>query len=208
MPKIKLNFRNLSIPEKVARARQVVTALTGNSNFSAPHPTLAEVTAATAALEEAANAAQAARLEAKGRTAAQGEREDELTQLMTQLAAHVESVAGGDEAKIMSAGLETRSERTTDSTAPAAPETLTATTGNHEGEIELSWDAVRGARSYVIERSTNPQEASSWAQAGVAPRSSFIVEGLESGTRYYFRVAAVTLNGQSPWSNQAVKVAP
>ena len=153
-------------------------------------------------------AAQAARFEAKRRTAAQGASENALHQLVTQLVAHVESVAGGDEAKITSAGLDMRSAATTDSTAPAAPETLTATTGNQEGEVELSWDAVRGARSYVVERTTNPQEASSWTQAGVSPRSSLIVEGLDSGTRYYFRVASITLNGQSPWSNQAVKVAP
>ena len=208
MPKIKLNFHSLTIPEKIARAQQVVAALTGNTNFPTPHPTLAEVTAAADALEAAANAAQAARLEARRRTAARDVKENDLTQLITQLGAYVESVAGGDEAIIMSAGLEMRSDRTTDSTAPTAPETLTATTGNHDGEIELSWDAVRGARSYVVERTTNPQEASSWTQAGVSPRSSLIVEGLDSGTRYYFRVAAVTLNGQSPWSNHAVKVAP
>jgi len=207
MPKVKLNLRNLTIPEKVARAQQIVAALTGNSNFPTPHPALAEVTAAAGALETAANAAQAARLEARRRTAARDVKEDELTQLITQLGGYVESVAGGDEALIMSAGLEMRSERTTDSNAPTAPETLTATTGNHEGEVELSWDTVRGARSYVVERSTDPQ-AASWTQAGVSPRSSLIVEGLESGKRYYFRVAAITLNGQSPWSNHAVKVAP
>jgi len=207
MPKVKLNFRNLSVPEKIARAQQIVAALTGNSNFTTPHPTLAEVTAAASALETASNAAQAARLEARRRTAARGVKEDDLTQLITQLGGYVESVAGGDEAMIMSAGLEMRSAAAADSSAPTAPETLTATTGNHEGEIELSWDAVRNARSYVVERTTDPQTGP-WTQAGVSPRSSLIVEGLDSGKRYYFRVAAVTLNGQSPWSNHAVKVAP
>jgi hypothetical protein len=208
MPRLKLNFRRLAIPEKIARAQQIVAALTGNANFPTPHPTLAAVTAAINELETAANAAQAARLEARRRTAAQVNKEADLDQLMTQLGAYVESVAGEDEGLILSAGLEMRSAAGPDGTAPAAPETLTATTGNHEGEIELSWDAVRGARSYVVERTTNPQEASSWVQAGVAPRSSLVVEGLDSGTRYHFRVASVTLNGQSPWSNHAVKVAP
>jgi hypothetical protein len=208
MPKVKLNFRRLSIPEKIARAHQVVAALTGNSNFPTPHPTLAELTAAAGALETASNTAQAARREAKRHTAAMGHKEDDLDQLMTQLGAYVESVAGDDEAMIMSAGLETRSAAAPDSSAPEAPETLTATTGNHEGEIELSWDTVRGARSYIVERTTDPQTAASWIQAGVSPRSSLIIEGLDSGKRYHFRVAAVTLNGQSPWSNQAVKVAP
>lgn len=207
MPKVKLNFRSLTIPEKIARAQQIVAALTGNLNFPTPHPTLAEVTAAAAALGAASAAAQAARLEARRRTAAQANREADLDQLITQLGGYVESVAGGDETLILSAGLETRSAAAPDSNAPTAPETLTATTGNHEGEIELSWDSVRGARSYVVERSADPQ-AGPWTQAGVAPRSSLIVEGLDSGTRYYFRVAAVTLNGQSPWSNHAVKVAP
>src|SRR4051812_39388456 len=32
MPKIKLNFGRLTIPEKIARTRQVVAALTGNAN--------------------------------------------------------------------------------------------------------------------------------------------------------------------------------
>lgn len=207
MPKVKLNLRNLTTPEKIARAQQIVAALTGNADFPTPHPPLAEVTAAAGALEVAANAAQAARLEAKRRTAARDAKEDDLTRLVTQLGAYVESVAGDDEARIMSAGLEMRSARTTDSSAPTAPETLTATTGNHEGEVELSWDTVRGARSYVVERSTDPQ-AASWTPSGVSPRSSLIVEGLDSGKRYYFRVAAITLNGQSPWSNHAVKVAP
>lgn len=62
--------------------------------------------------------------------------------------------------------------------------------------------------SYVVERTTDSQAATSWTQAGVSPRSSLILEGLDSGKRYHFRVAAVTLNGQSPWSNHAVKVAP
>jgi hypothetical protein len=207
MPRVKLNFRRLPIPEKIARAQQIVAALTGNTNFPTPHPALADVTAAAATLETADDDAQAARREARRLTGERDRQEHKLTQLNTQLGAHVESVAGDDEAKIMSAGLETRSDRTTNTSAPEAPETLTATTGNHDGEIELSWDTVRGARSYVVERATDPH-AGPWTQAGVAPRSSLILEGLDSGTRYYFRVAAITLNGQSPWSNHAVKVAP
>ena len=207
MPKFKLNLRNLSVTEKIARAQQIVAALTGNSNFPTPHPTLAEVMAAADALETAANAAQAVRLEARRSTATRDRKEDDLTQLLTQLGSYVESVSGGDESLILSAGLELRSDRTPDTSTPTAPETLTATTGDHEAEIELSWDAVRGARSYVVERSTDPQ-AGPWTQVGITPRSSLILEGLDSGTRYYFRVAAITLNGQSPWSNHAVKVAP
>lgn len=94
--------------------------------------------------------------------------------------------------------------------APAngEPEPLTAETGNHDGEINLSWATVRGARSYVVEHCLDGAADAVWTHAGVTPRPSLYIEGLSSGTRYRFRVAAITLGGQSPWSNHAVKTAP
>lgn len=210
MPRIKLNLRSLSIPEKVARAQQLVTALTGNTNFNSPHPPLAQVTDAIEELEAASNAAQAARQEAKARTAAQNAKEETLDQMLTQLVAHVESVAGNDDELIMSAGLDVRGTPGPGRTlsTPSASPSLTATVGDHDGEIDLSWDTVRGARSYTIERSPDPPGESTWAHSGISTRSRTTVEGLHSGTRYWFRVAAVTASGQGPWSNPVVKIAP
>jgi hypothetical protein len=197
----------LTIPEKITRAQQIVAALTGNPNFTAPHPTLAEVTTAINELEAAANAAQAARYEARARTAAQSLKEEALVRIMSQLVAHVASVAGDDPDKVLSAGLDVRAASSTPS-APTTPPVLTATTGDHEGEIDLSWDTIRNARSYTIERSADPPTTDSWTHAEISIRSSITLEGLTSGTRYWFRVAAVTTNGQSPWSNPAMKIAP
>jgi hypothetical protein len=208
MSKIKLNLRSLSIPEKIARAQQIVAALTGNPNFAAPHPPLAQVTAAIEALEAASNAAQAARQEAKAKTAEQNASEEELDRVVTQLVSHVESIAGGDEKVIRSAGLDVRAASASASSSPPAPPALTATVGDHDGEINLSWETVRGARSYTIERSPDPPTESTWVHAGLSTRSKTTIEGLTSGTRYWFRVAALTNNGQTPWSNPAMKIAP
>jgi hypothetical protein len=193
MARIKLNLKHLSIPAKIARAQQIVAALTGNTNFTTPHPPLAQVTAVINELE--------------ARTAEQIAKEDALDRIMTQLVAHVESVAGDNDQLIMSAGLDLRAAASTPP-APSTPPTLTATTGDHEGEIDLSWDTIRNARSYTIERSADPPTDSSWTHAGVSTRSSTTIEGLASGTRYWFHVAAITNNGQSPWSNPAMKIAP
>jgi hypothetical protein len=38
MPKIKLNLRSLTVPEKSARAREIVAASTGYPDLNAPHP--------------------------------------------------------------------------------------------------------------------------------------------------------------------------
>jgi len=208
MARVRLNIRNLPIPEKIARSQQIVTALTGNSNFMTPQPPLAQITAAINDLETAYNAAQAARQEAKARTAAQNTKEEAHDRIMTQLAAYVESVAGDDQEIIMSAGLDVRAASAPASSTPSTPLGLTATVGDREGEIDLSWDTVRSARSYVIERSADPPTETSWTHAGVSTRSQATIDGLTSGTRYWFRVSVLTTTGQSGWSNPAMKIAP
>lgn len=208
MARVKLNLKSLSIPEKTARAQQIVAALTGNPHFPAPHPTLAEITTSINELEAAANAAHAGRLEAKRLTAAQSLKEEAFDRLMSQLAAHVQSVAGDDEEIILSAGLELRGANAPASGELMGPETLTAEVGHHDGIVNLGWATVRGARAYVVEYCLEGAADAAWTHAGVTPRPLMNVEGLTSGARYRFRVAAVTLRGQTPWSNHAVKTAP
>ncbi len=85
---------------------------------------------------------------------------------------------------------------------------MDVTIGNHEGELDLSWDAVSGARSYLIQKRTDPNTPSSWTHAGTSTKSSITISGLTSGTRYWFRVSAVGAAGQSGWSDPATKIAP
>lgn len=119
----------------------------------------------------------------------------------------VESVAGDDETMIMSAGMDVHSAPTATTTDLAAPESFTATAGDRDGEIDLHWDKVNKARSYVIERSPDPPTATSWSHAAVATKSQATIGGLTTGTKDWSRVAAVGPNGQGPWSDPATKVA-
>jgi|GEM_PF-3158351 len=43
MPKIKLNLSALTVPEKIAKAQQIVTKMTGNVHFPTPTPNLTSV---------------------------------------------------------------------------------------------------------------------------------------------------------------------
>jgi len=208
MPRIKLNFIQLTIPDKLAKARQIVTSLTGNAAFTTPTPGLRVVTAAIDALDTAHAEAQAARQAAKTKTSAQNEKETALDKIMSQVAAYVESVAGDNEELVRSAGMDTRATAGSSTERPATPAALSATAGDHEGEVDLSWEPVTGARSYVIEKSGDPPTATSWSHSGVATKSSATVSGLTSGTKYWFRVAAVGTNGQSGWSDPATRMAP
>jgi hypothetical protein len=207
MSKIKLNLQRLNIPEKLARSRQIVAALTGNADFTSPQPTLTEITDAINKLAEAFDAAQAARQEAKAKTLELNRREDTHDRLLTQLAAYVESASNGDENKIMGARMDLRS-LPTGMVEVEAPASLSTSAGDRDGEMDLRWDKVERARSYVIEFSPDPPTPTSWTHAAVSTKSQFTVGGLTSGTRYWFRVAAVGPLGQSPWSEPATKTAP
>jgi hypothetical protein len=207
MALIKLNFGRLSVPEKISLTRRVITRMTGNPRFPSPQPQLAAITAAADALEQAESEAQAARQQAKAKTTTRNNKEDELGRLMTQAVGYVTAISGGDEEIIQSAGMDVRATPSA-TTAPTQPAALSATGGDHDGTMDLSWDPVVDAASYVIEMSTDPVTATSWKHQGVSTRSTFTVTALPSGARIWFRVAAVNANGQSPWSDPATKIVP
>jgi hypothetical protein len=207
MARIRLNLRNLSVTEKIAKGRQIVTAMTNNTSFANPNPPLAEVTATLDDLEKAFASVQAARSEVATKMVTQDNAATKLDQTLTQLAGYVESVAGKDDTLITSAGMETKASRSAP-TVPAAPQGLSATAGEHEGEINLTWKPITNSRSYVIESSLDPATASSWMHAGVATAANKTISNLTSGKRYWFRVAAIGAVGQSGWSEHATKVVP
>jgi len=207
MSRIKLNLKNLSVTDKLAKGRQIVTAMTDNASFPSPNPSLPEVTAVLDELTQAFGLVQSAKSEVTTRVVTQDNVEAKVDQALTKLAAYVESVAGKDDPLITSAGMETKAAASTP-TVPTAPQSVSANAGEHEGEIDLFWKAVPNARSYTIDASNDPATAGSWAHIGIATSASKLIANLTSGKRYWFRVAAVSAGGQSGWSEHATKVVP
>ena len=86
-------------------------------------------------------------------------------------------------------------------TIPSAPTNLIATAGN--GLVNLSWNAPasngRDISSYIIEKST---DSSSWITDSSTNDSTLFkqVTDLSNGIKYYFRVYAINLAGNSPSS--------
>lgn len=208
MSKLKLNLRRLSVPEKVARGREIITNMTGNTSFPSPQPTLATAKTATDDLESAQQEQQTAKRTAEAKTIERNDKEDIFDRTFNQLAAHVESVAGDDEQKIRSAGMDTRAAAATSTATPDAPGSFNITGGDADGEVDVSWNPVDGAKTYLIEQSPDPITATSWKQASATTKSKDTIGGLLSGTRYWFRVAAVGTGGQGAWSNPVSKIAP
>jgi hypothetical protein len=207
MARIRLNLKKLSVTDKIAKGRQVVTAMSNNTNFPSPNPPLTEVTAALDELTQAFSLVQAAKSEVTTRVVNQDNAAARVDQALTKLASYVESIAGKDESLITSAGMETKASPSAPS-VPAVPQAVSAEAGEHEGEINLFWKAVPNARSYTIEASNDPAAPASWTHVGIATSASKLIANLTSGKRYWFRVSAVSAGGQSGWSEHATKVVP
>ena len=77
---------------------------------------------------------------------------------------------------------------------------LHAASGDKQGEIELLWQPVKNARSYVLQISHGISEKKNWKHADIVTRSRYTAEGLKSGKYYSFRIAPITESGQKEWS--------
>ena len=181
MSRIKLNLRQ-AVPDKLQTGRQIVAAMTNNPNFATPHPPLTDVAASLATLDEAYKAHQIAKADARTKANVADDAETQFDSHLRKLAAYVESIADKDETIIASAAMQTKSSRTSPSTL-LAPEALSTTAGNHEGEINLTWRKVDNSRSYIIQISPDPPSADSWGHAETVTVASKTIQNLTSGTK-------------------------
>jgi len=203
MSTVKLGLAELTIEEKIQLVANLDKALTDNANFTTPNPTLVSLKAAAEDLEKKTASAAEIRKQSQIATLAQDDAEDELDAQLTTLGSYVETTSGGDEAKILSAGLAVKT-AATPAGPLSAPGPVSATTGDDAGEADLLWPRLAGAKSFVIQYATDPNAADGdWKFATTSTKSSATVTGLIPGTRYWFRIAATGTAGQSPWSSPA-----
>jgi len=208
MAKIRRDLKRQPIPNKTAGAAQIATACTNNPNATGLTAELAALATANTALTGAFNAAQLAQAEAERLTGIQNEAAAAWDDAFDALAVAAEKATGGNADKIMSLNLVPFEPGRAPAVGPMTQVVnLSGTTGDFIGTVDLAWDKVNGARSYIIQITTTPNDEASWKLAGSAVKSSYTVAGLTSGTKYWFRVAALGTAGQGPWSDPAEKMA-
>ncbi len=203
MSKSKLELSGKTDAEIVAFADAHKTAMTGNANFASPLPSAADFEAKVAAAAAALADVEAKRMAWRMAVATKDEAIDMLRAALTARASYVDSASGGEETKILSSGFLVRAARSPSTPLPA-PTGVQAEHGAMEGEIDLSWDRVPGADSYVTQSSPNVLPRT-WTQVQVVTQASCTATDLTSGQLHVFRVAAVGPLGQGPWSGEASK---
>jgi hypothetical protein len=203
--KIALKLGTMSPEDKVSFASGIISSLTSNAaTFPSPNPALPALTSGKNNLE--------ARLAAIGQleTSLVAERaeaataETELDALLAQEAAYVENVAKGEASVILLSGFALAQAKTSIGVLPP-PTNLLGQTADVEGAVDLKWNRVSGAKSYIVECATSP--SGPWTQVTVSTRTSCTASGLNSAVKYWFRVRAVGASGMSGWSDPAVKLA-
>lgn len=85
-----------------------------------------------------------------------------------------------------------------------APKEIFASRGDEAGEVNLQWDSVEGAASYIVQQAYC-REVKTWKQVDIVNESRYTIEGLASNKEYVFRVAAMNRVGQGKWSKEINK---
>src|SRR5882724_1777852 len=147
MAKAKLGLASLTPDETVALANTIKTAMTGNANFATPNPTLASVATAITTLQTKIAGYNSS---VATTNTALSDRDTSLLSLrglLTQLAAYVDNITGGDRVKIESAGMPVRNVPAPIGDMPQVQNLVLEPT-EFEGALNVSFAPVRGAGSY------------------------------------------------------------
>ncbi len=200
---VKLALTGLSPAKLVEKARAIIVALTGNADFATPTPTLAQVTAATDAVEVAD--ADVLNNGGKKDYLTRDQRVQELRDLLTLLGAYVQVTSGGDPEKILSAGYGLR--KAPEPVGPMKqPGDLQAVANKLVGVIDLRWNSVNGRMFYELQMNPgDPLIEANWLPLNNQSNNMYMVKDLESGKAYSFRVRAVGAAGPGPWSDPATE---
>lgn len=203
---VTLDLQERDDQDLLSFTRTHIAAMEGNANFTTPEPTAVAYLALVDNFE--ADLTAVSMLEAALATAISKKNDSRvLLENGTKVRqAYVQKTTGGDPTQILSSALGVKAPPSPISEM-IAPENLRASFGDMTGEIDLMWDRVRGAKTYVID-CREAIAGAPWTQAKISTKSRETISGLTPGKTYEFRVRAVGSKGEGPFSDLAVKMAP
>lgn len=194
--KVVLNMSELSVPEKISKARNVHDALADNATlFTNPSPSLNELDTAITDLEKAWLKAQDG---GKSLTALMHDKEADLMRCMTGIGHYVENLCDNDPEIVHLAKLDVKQKPVINRPVFEVHQL------DHSGAVGLRVKP-RGKTLYRWEYCLDPQGSNAWVVAKTTSLASAEIENLTVGGLYWFRVVFMGVNGDIP--NAAVRFA-
>ncbi|MFC2093504.1 hypothetical protein ACFLSV_06345 [Bacteroidota bacterium] len=204
MDKVKVGLKNLTVGQKVSKAESLVTGMTGNPSFPTPLPALADLTTKATSLQSALTASDAIRQASQAQTNLMHQIEDELDNMINQLASYVDNTAAGDKHMILTSGFDVVD--TTSTVVPLyAPEDFFATTGDEVGEINTMWLKLMNVGNHAYKVfGRKYASGDDFVLMESTDQSKVDIKGLDSGDKYELYVLAVKDNQPGPQSETIV----
>ncbi len=198
--KVSLEFAKLSVAFKVIFYRSVLLDLTGNALYLLPDVPLADAKLAVDNLEIAALAAEGGSFLS---TAQLHEKVHIADGLFHNLAAYVERISNGNEAKIISSGFHCTRQPILFGKLP-----LAVKDGLVSGAVILVSKAIEHALSYdwYYVAGEPPATEEGWVFAGRTSRADTEILDLIPGTKYYFKMRAFTAKGNTDFCDPVSKI--
>ncbi|HVT86871.1 MAG TPA: fibronectin type III domain-containing protein [Chitinophagaceae bacterium] len=192
--KVLIDFSKFSDSELDQQAQAIVTAMTGNANFTTPVPALTVVSDVISSYQEAMSNA------AKGDHTAvsiKDEQRSELESVLRALGLYVELQSGGETAVMLSSGF--KISKTPSPVGPLPKPTGFKITPQGKGEVKMELDKTDGASAYQFEfrQATETQ----WSLR-MSTKTRVLQTELESGKEYIFRVVPIGASNIREYSDE------
>ncbi|MBS1583302.1 MAG: fibronectin type III domain-containing protein [Bacteroidetes bacterium] len=198
---IKLSLSKLRPVVVLALMRNTVAKMTGNADFTTPLVPLADMTTLADDLEQAIEAAT------NGSRTSKLARNKVLGGCKVALHAqadYVRSVCNGDAAKLAGSGFEL-AKQPTPIGIPGTAQKMEARITGLQGQLELRWHRVYGARGYQVWMTDqDPAMGKNWQAVGYTTRATHLVTELEPYKAYWFCVSAIGTAGEGAQCDPAL----
>jgi hypothetical protein len=197
----KLPFSHLPLKEKVRVAEDIVSDMTGHPDFPFPNPSLSVLAEAARELN---TVVQDSSVDKPLESAAVSHKARELENMISLLLSYVYKASGGDPQKYLKIRHLRESKR-----GRRQKRSFTVKQGLKKGDVILRGPHIRSG-AILWEMHTDPLPATNsdpedgkWRSLGEHTSTEYLVEGLESDTRVWFRMARVDKFGRGPFSTPA-----
>lgn len=193
----------LTVPQLVARVREIITKLTANvATYATPDPTTVVLTAKVDALD---NSNQEALGGDRFKKEQMRINRRKLMQDMSTLQTYVQLTSQGDPAKIILVA-DVKRPRTPAGIKPP-PSNVRTQFGLVSGQVKLLYGGVQGRIFYRVQVNPTPGNIDGWTDYVQTTKTRVLIDGLVSGQEYAIRIATVTTEGMGAWSDPVIQKA-
>ncbi len=188
--------------ELIMLGRAHAKAMNGNPLFPHPQPSIEDYDTSLNEFAHTVSELQALRLIVQGLTLKKDQQRKAFERNFTRRGRYVELASNGKPTAIAAAGLPTRRRASKSVGQLSWPHDLQLKLDPLASALIVTWDRVRGARSYVLEFAPVIEgQPLDWRIAKVGSKTKVRLTKLTPGQTYAFRLATIGgSTGQSDWS--------